>query len=471
MREDIFAIDLESVVQEVYPKLESVEVTPKLEEQTIKPTEYGFSEVTVKGIETEDLNIKPTTEPQTFDGIYKTVSVEKINLQEKTVTPTKEMQVIECENGFDGLNKVNVSAIETEELNIKPSNEVQTFTGMFDKVNVDAIEEVTIEGETLNITPTKETQTFTGLYDQVNVEAIKGETLNITPTETTQTFNGLYETVNVSAMEIPEIETEEITINPDFSTQDTIVKTPTEGKYINKVTLNKDANLVPENILKGTSIYGIDGTGESGIDTSDATATAGDIAKDKTAYVNGEKIVGTMEGTAGFDTSQITSSKEIFLNNKTMTEIGDLDLSGVTQATAMFSNCSSLTKIGRIKLNNCTNSNTLFYNCTSLVEMPFIELCTTSNTNIAMICGGCSNLVTVPELDTSKVTNMSNSFQNCPKLSPESLNNIMAMCIKAIGVSSANKNLYYVGLTSDQRDICKNQSNYQAFLSAGWKLA
>ena len=63
---------------------------------------------------------------------------------------------------------------------------------------------------------------------------------------------------------------------------------------LNNILNDKNTNLVPENLKAGITCLGIEGTMQEGIDTSDATATASEIKLGKTAYVNGEKITGTL---------------------------------------------------------------------------------------------------------------------------------------------------------------------------------
>ncbi|WP_304411414.1 hypothetical protein [Bacteroides acidifaciens] len=60
-------------------------------------------------------------------------------------------------------------------------------------------------------------------------------------------------------------------------------------------TLASTIGLTAGKIIKGNTILGIAGTGQTGVDTSDADATAANILKNKTAYVNGSKITGTMK--------------------------------------------------------------------------------------------------------------------------------------------------------------------------------
>lgn len=54
-------------------------------------------------------------------------------------------------------------------------------------------------------------------------------------------------------------------------------------------------NITADKLVNGYNLFGINGTAEAGgINTADATATSIDIFYGKTAYANGEKLVGTM---------------------------------------------------------------------------------------------------------------------------------------------------------------------------------
>jgi hypothetical protein len=110
-----------------------------------------------------------------------------------------------------------------------------------------------------------------------------------------------------------------ITITP---TGEEIVKVPTGSiGAFGIVTVEGDQNLIPGNIKKDEVIYGVVGTLEA-IDTSDATATAEDIAEGVTAYVNGEKIVGTHVCSGESESGSTEDEATFVLNDTTVTPNG-----------------------------------------------------------------------------------------------------------------------------------------------------
>ena len=105
----------------------------------------------------------------------------------------------------------------------------------------------------------------------------------------------------------PELENLEVTP----STEEQVFKSKKYGfdqVKVNGITAEIDEDIKPENIKAGINILGVEG-GYEGVDTSDATATVGDIASGKTAYVNGEKIEGTVETITG---SKPMSAENVF---------------------------------------------------------------------------------------------------------------------------------------------------------------
>lgn len=65
-------------------------------------------------------------------------------------------------------------------------------------------------------------------------------------------------------------------------------------RLLDSIYNEKTEKIIPENIKKDVTILGVTGTMEVGIDTSDADATAENIEVNKTAYINGQKITGTL---------------------------------------------------------------------------------------------------------------------------------------------------------------------------------
>lgn len=131
---------------------------------------------------------------------------------------------------------------------------------------------------------------------------------------------------------------------------------------VNAVTSAIDSNIVADNIKKDVSILGVTGTyaPEKEIDTSDADATASDIVLNKTAYVNGQKITGTLP---------------LFPNTSTFT----VDNAGVTNNTE--DSTLELTTINTLKQALDSNLNMKF-------SAPYTDITTTIGLTADKIVSG-----------------------------------------------------------------------------------
>lgn len=96
---------------------------------------------------------------------------------------------------------------------------------------------------------------------------------------------------------------------------------------LDEILQDKNMNLKPENLKQGVTCLGVEGSLTGGTDTSDATATANDIALDKTAYVKGEKVTGILQE------RDVTYSS---LDNVDHTPVGALLLDAVMPWDSIF---------------------------------------------------------------------------------------------------------------------------------------
>ena len=110
-------------------------------------------------------------------------------------------------------------------------------------------------------------------------------------------------------------------------------------------------------------------------------------------------------------------------SNSTFTEVPEwADFKGITNMESMFYNCSNLQTIPMIDTSNVSNMLNMFSNCINLQTIPEID---TSNViNMSFMFFSCGNLQTIPQIDTSKVTDARDMFEYCNNLKtlPNNLN-------------------------------------------------
>lgn len=160
---------------------------------------------------------------------------------------------------------------------------------------------------------------------------------------------------------------------------------------------------------------------------------------------------------------------------KSIEELPQLDATGVTSLYYLCRNFIKLKKIngGIINTGSSLSIGGMFSGCTSLTDAPVMTDVTKAE-SMASMFDGCTALVNVPVYNIPRVGTgsgaMTYAFRNCPNLSNESLNNILATCISATRMLSSDKALEILGLSSEQMEVCTTLSNYQAFLDAGWRI-
>lgn len=316
------------------PLLQEKSATPTKSVQDIVPdVGYdGLSKVSVEAIPEE--YVVPVGETQitsngkhTVSG-FATASVEvpipTFTTQEKTVTPTKEVQNVTPDSGKDGLSKVVVNAIPAEY--IIPSGETTVNTNgshdvtQFESVKVEVpIPTFTTQEKSVNPTESQqEVVPDTGKdgLSKVTVGAVSStyvgsgiarkSSTDLTATGATVSVPAGYyasaasKAVSTATQATPTIEVSTAGLITAKATQTAGYVTAGEKSATKQLTVQAGTTITPTKSEQTAVASGRYTTGDvkvaaipsEYITTSDANATANDIVKDKTAYVNGAKING-----------------------------------------------------------------------------------------------------------------------------------------------------------------------------------
>ena len=295
-------------------------ITPNSNSQTaISSGTYATGNITVSAVptETKSITANGTYTPSNgkyFSSVNVNVVGDAFDVQSKSITPTESEQIVTPDAGYDGLSSVTVGAISSTYVGsgvtrksaatITPSESAQTI----------AANQYLTGIQTISAIPS----------NYVGSDITRKNAATITPSTSAQTAvsAGTYVTGNitVAAMKSGELNTPSINasglVTASVKTSGYLADTATKTLQLN----TKGATTITPSTSSQTAISA--GTYATGniivnaipsnyVNTSDATAAASDIIQNKTAYIKGKKVTGTMPSKGAATITPTTTNQTI----------------------------------------------------------------------------------------------------------------------------------------------------------------
>ena len=259
--------------------------------------------------------------------------------------------------------------------NVRLNDNNTDLTSILETIN-NLPDKVYIKLQEKNVEPTTEEQEivpdegYTGL-EKVTVAAIEENNLEVIPSSENQNFEGIYTNVSVAG----------------------------------------DEDLLPENIKKGTSIFGVKGNAS----VADFKITSGYYL-----FFEGHRLDYLDEILSLCE--KITDARYMFYSCKAFTviDLNKLDTSEITDMSNLLSSCNNMTKIdiSSWKTTKVTNMSTTFGSCTRLTTLDLSNFDTSNVITMFQMFTSCSKLANlyISSFDMSKVINVRNIFSSCTAL-------------------------------------------------------